>query len=82
MTNYTYRELLAIWDKAQYLPGKNPNILRLDTFGSPILWPDYGKEGNYGWEVDHIRPIAKGGSDAMANLQPLHWLNNRKKADK
>ena len=35
----------------------------------------------HGWEVDHIKPVARGGTDSMENLQPLQWENNRKKGD-
>ncbi|KUG25132.1 hypothetical protein ASZ90_005048 [hydrocarbon metagenome] len=35
----------------------------------------------YGWEIDHIIPLSLGGTDDIANLQPLHWENNRKKSD-
>jgi 5-methylcytosine-specific restriction endonuclease McrA len=41
----------------------------------------HGKEGNHGWEIDHINPTANGGSDDLSNLQPLWWKNNRRKSD-
>ena len=34
-----------------------------------------------GWVVDHIKPIAKGGSDATVNLQALKTAVNREKSD-
>jgi 5-methylcytosine-specific restriction endonuclease McrA len=54
---------------------------RKDTCGATILRNDYGTTTDSGWEIDHVKPVASGGTDAMDNLQPLHWENNRHKAD-
>ena len=54
--------------------------LRVDAWGWTIVRQDYGKTGSrYGWEIDHIVPVALGGKDDLSNLQPLQWENNRRK---
>ena len=42
-----------------------------------IGWFNYGS-----WEVDHIFPISKGGTNELSNLQPLLKEENRKKFNK
>ncbi len=54
---------------------------RYDVCGRLVRWQDYGKTTQYGWEIDHINPVVRGGSDDMTNLQGLHWSNNRSKSD-
>ncbi len=39
----------------------------------------YGTEENLGWEIDHVYPVSKGGTDDLANLRPMNWQNNRSK---
>jgi HNH endonuclease len=79
--NYYEREM--VWLKGAMVPGQDPSEWRRDAFGSLMLKSEYGNCLNfYGWEIDHIVPLNKGGSDLLNNKQPLQWSNNRRKADK
>ena len=69
----------AVWQKARSENGYS--FFKKDGCGATIKLTDYGKQTQYGWEIDHIKPVCKGGTDDMMNLQALHWQNNRKKAD-
>ena len=70
------------WDKADPIPGKNPNLWRRDPYGHTIYKPAYGKEGEQGWQVDHKHPKSKGGTDNPRNLQATQTKENRQKGAK
>jgi 5-methylcytosine-specific restriction endonuclease McrA len=80
-TQYDRATLSNIWNKAQIVTGNDPNVFRKDVYGAWMRWDKYGETSQYGWEVDHIVPVARYGSDALSNLQPLQWENNRRKGD-
>ncbi|MHB8105411.1 MAG: HNH endonuclease signature motif containing protein [Dehalococcoidales bacterium] len=69
----------AVWQKGTPEPGLSS--FRKDTCGASIQRSKYGKTEQYGWEIDHKKPVSKGGSDDLNNLQPLQWENNRQKGD-
>ena len=73
------KKIDGAWEKAIPIKGQNPNVYRKDAYGNTIRKASHGTQGNYGWELDHKNPLAKGGSDTPGNIQPLHWEENRKK---
>ena len=72
----------AVWNKGKIIPGYIGSEWRKDIYGGTMQYSQHGNTSSHnGWEIDHIKPIAKGGMDDLSNLQPLYWENNRKKAD-
>jgi 5-methylcytosine-specific restriction endonuclease McrA len=69
----------AVWNKGTPISDYDPDLWRRDIKGHAIKYTEHASQGDYGWEIDHIRPVAKGGSDDIDNLQPLWWQTNRTK---
>ena len=70
-----------IWEGARIEAGYDPEIWRKDFAGAWIRREEFGKNGDFGWVIDHIKPKSLGGTDDLTNLQPLHWRNNICKSD-
>lgn len=70
-----------VWDKAKTVRGEDPEKVRQDPYGNKIRKDQFGGTGSQGWEIDHIKPESKGGSDHLRNLQALQTKKNRDLGD-
>lgn len=71
-----------VWDKGKKIRGKNPDLYRKDKEGNVLYKHSYGMYSEMGWNIDHSKPIDKGGTDHLNNLQPLNSKENSRKGNK
>src|SRR5947208_8825806 len=57
--------ITLVWNKATVVPGYDAARYRKDRCGAWIARSSYGTMGDHGWEIDHLKPVAKGGIDDL-----------------
>lgn len=67
---------VKIWELANEIRGLDPNIWRADAYRNPIKIDIRDNVSIYGWNIDHLNPKNKGGSDEFTNLQPMQAKKN------
>ena len=66
-----------VWEKGTVVSNNDPRIYRKDFCKAWIRRNHYGnRNSQYGWEIDHIKPVSEGGGEQLSNLRPLQWQNN------
>ena len=70
----------AVWSSAPVSPDHPP--MRVDGYGALIWRGGYGNTNSkFGWEIGYKKHYANGEKDALENLRPVQWENNRRNGE-
>ena len=73
---WTEQDIRGVWEKGEVVGNLNAAKWRKDACGAWMSRDQHGNHNsNFGWEIDHILPVAEGGGNALSNLRPLQWKN-------
>ena len=79
---YTESDIWQVWSKGEIFAGNDPVFWRKDVCGAWMFRGHFGrKDSEYGWVIEHIKPLSDGGTNDISNLVPVHWENTTRKAD-
>ncbi len=81
MLHIPEEKIKEVWEKSTQVDGRNPTMWRKDFAGAWIRRIDYGQRTMYGWTINRLRPVSKGGTIDIGNLNAMHWKNDLCKAD-
>ena len=70
-----------VWKLAKPIRRKDPDVYRQDPYHNQMYKKSYGLNSKQGWEIDHIKPVSRGGSDHIRNLQAMNTAKNRELGD-
>ncbi len=79
--NYSEQKIQQVWEKGIIVEGYDPAMYRKDVCGAWIKFTEFGRDTEWGWSIDHVFPISKGGNNNLINLRPMHYKNNISKGD-
>ena len=78
------------WNTACAVPNHDPSVERWDPCGAWIRYADFeNHNSDYGWDIDHVFPVAKLRYHKVPrmlwnhalNIRAMHWKNNLSKSN-
>jgi len=68
-------EICAIWDNTARGGGRNNLLYRRDIAGAFIKMGELNQETEFGWVIEPLMPLEKGGKLEVNNCLAMHWKN-------